>query len=142
MDITKLRIDCDFAEDWPKSSDIDILCTKAAGLFIYASTVVKFVAHVYQTPTEQLERIIALPQSTSYEGRAGVDLLYAQILEQAATDVGKVQDDGEFCSRFRTVVGAVLLVSNPLSAKALSDLLRLSNINTTLHSLHSLRPLH
>ena len=50
MDITKSRSDCDFAEDWPKSSDTDVLCAKAAGLFTYASTVVKFVAFRYQNP--------------------------------------------------------------------------------------------
>ena len=137
-DIATSRSDCDFTEDWPSSSDIDVLCTKAAGLFIYASTVVKFVAFRYQTPTEQLEQIISHPQNTTFEGRAGVDLLYTQILEQAATDIGLVQDDGEIYSRFKTVVGTVLLVYNPLSAKALSDLLKLSNIYTTLHSLHSL----
>ena len=137
-DIAKSRSDCDFTEDWPSSSDIDVLCAKAAGLFIYASTVVKFVAFRYQTPTEQLEQIISLPQSTANEGRAGVDLLYTQILEQAAADVGRIRDDGKIFSRLKTVVGAVLVVHNPLSAKALSDLLSLSNINTTLHSLHSL----
>ena len=137
-DIATSRSDCDFAEDWPNPSDIEVLCTKAAGLFIYASTVVKFIAFRYQTPTEQLEQITSLPQNTAYEGRAGVDLLYTQILEQAAADVGRVQDDGKIYSRLKTVVGAVLLVYNPLSAKALADLLRLSNIYTTLHSLHSL----
>ena len=138
MDIVKSRSDCDFTEDWPISSDIDVLCTKAAGLFIYASTVVKFVAFRHRTPTKQLGRIISLPQNTAYEGRAGVDLLYTQILEQAVSDVGIVEGDDEIYSRFKTVVGAVLLVYNPLSAKALSDLLRLPNIYTTLHSLHSL----
>ena len=137
-DIAKSRSDCDFTEDWPNPSDIDLLCRKAAGLFIYASTVVKFVAFRHRTPTEQLERIISLPQNTAYEGRAGVDLLYTQILEQAAADVGVVEDDEEVYSRFKTVVGAILLVYNPLSARALSDLLGMSNIYTTLHTLHSL----
>ena len=137
-DIAKSRSDCDFAEGWPNSSDIDILCAKAAGLFIYASTIIKFVAFEYQIPTEQLEQIISLPQNTADEGRAGVDLLYTQILEQAAAGVYTVQDDGKIYSRFKTVVGAVLLVCNPLPAEALSDLLRLSNIHTTLRSLHSL----
>ena len=47
-------------------------------------------------------------------------------------------DAEEFQSRFKTVVGAVLLVFNPLSVRALSDLLRVSNISTTIRSLHSL----
>ena len=136
--IAKSRSDCDFAEGWPNPSDIDVLCRKAAGLFIYASTVVKFVAFRHRAPTEQLERIISLPQNTAYEGRAGVDLLYTQILEQAAADVGVVEDDEEVYFRFKTVVGAILLVSNPLSARALSDLLGVPNIYTTLHTLHSL----
>ena len=73
-----------------------------------------------------------------FEGRAGVDLLYTQILEQAAADVDTVQDDEEIHSDFKTVVGAVVVVYNPLSAKAFSDLLGLSNIRSTLYSLHSL----
>ena len=137
-DIATSRSDCDFTEDWPNPSDIDILCAKAAGLFIYASTVVKFVASRPRTPAQQLELIVSRPQNTSYEGRAGVDLLYTQILEQAAADVGSVQDDGEIYSHFKTVVGAVLLAYNPLSAKALSGILRLTNIRSTLYSLHSL----
>ena len=137
-DIAKSRSDCDFTQDWPSPSDIDILCRKAAGLFIYAATVVKFVAFRHRTPIEQLERVILLPQSTDYEGRSGVDLLYTQILEQAAADMGTDRDNEEIYSRFKAVVGAVLLVFNPLSVRALSDLLKVSNTYTTLHSLHSL----
>jgi hypothetical protein len=137
-DIAKTRSDCDFTQDWPNPSDIETLCKKAAGLFIYASTVVKYVALVHRTPTEQLERIISLPQSTAYEGRSGTDLLYTQILEQAAADMGADEDDKEIHSRFKAVVGAILLVFNPLSVRALSDLLRMKNISTTLRSLHSL----
>jgi len=47
-------------------------------------------------------------------------------------------DDGRFYSRFQSVVGAVLLVFNPLSVTTLSDLLGISHVSTTLRSLHSL----
>jgi len=135
-DIAKTRSDCDFAQGWPSPSDINILCKKAAGFFIYASTVVKFVAFRNRTPTEQLDRIVSLPQSTAHEGRSGIDLLYVQVLEQAVDDMDA--DAEEIYSRFRTIIGAVLLVLNPLSMTALSDLLKVSNISTTLRSLHSL----
>ena len=137
-EIARTRSDFDLTQDWPSPSDIDILCGKAAGLFIYASTVVKFISSIYQTPTEQLEQIISLPQSTTHEGRSGVDFLYTQILEQAAAEMGSDEGGKGIYSRFKTVVGAVLLVFNPLSAKALSDLLKLSHTSTTLRSLHSL----
>jgi len=135
-EIANTRSDCDFTQDWLSPSDISILCKKAAGFFIYASTVVKFVSLKNRTPTEQLDRIISLPQDTTHEGRSGIDPLYTQALEQAIDDMDA--DAKEIYSRFRTVVGAVLLVLNPLSIMALSDLLRVSNISTTLRSLHSL----
>ena len=135
-DITKARSDCNFTQDWPNPSDIDILCEKAAGFFIYASTVVKFVGFKNRTPTGQLDRIVSLPRNTTHEGRSGIDLLYTQVLEQAIDDMDV--DVEEIHSHFRTVVGAVSLVVNPLSMTALSDLLQVSDISTTLRSLHSL----
>ena len=130
------RSDCDLMQDWPSSLEIDILCEKAAGFFIYASTVVKFVASKNHKPTKQLGQIILPPQSTSYEGMSGIDILYTQVLEQAAN--GIYIDDNKFHSHFRTIVGAVLLVFDPLSVEALSGLLKESDISTTLRSLHSL----
>jgi len=134
--ITKNRSDCDLSEGWPSSTELDTLCAKAAGLFIYASTVVKFVASKDHQPTERLINIVSLPQSTTEEGRSGIDQLYTEVLQQAFLNIRA--DDGKFYSRFRSVVGAVLLVSNPLSATALSDLLGISNLSTALRSLHSL----
>jgi len=133
--IAKTRSDGNFAEDWPKSSDIDLLCKKATGLFIYASTVVKFVESRHHTPTERLNLIISLPQSTAHEGKSGIDLLYTQVLEQAFCDVES--DEQELYSHFRSVVGMVLLVLNPLPIQSLSTLFKRSDISTTLHSLHS-----
>jgi len=134
--IAENRSDCDSTGDWPSSSDIETLCGKAAGFFIYAATVVKFVASENHKPAKQLNQIISLPQNTSHEGRSGIDLLYTQVLEQAVKTMHA--DDEELHSNRRTVVGAILLVLNPLSVKAFSDLLRVSDISTTLRSLHSL----
>ena len=138
-DIAKTRSDFDLPQDWPSSSDIDILCKKAAGFFIYASTVVKFVASNHCVPTEQLDQIISLPQSTTHEGRFGIDLLYTKVLRQAVDDGDAGDEDmGKVYSRFKTVVGAVVLVVDPLPVRALSVLLGVSNVSTTLRSLHSL----
>jgi hypothetical protein len=129
------RSDCNSTEDWPSSSDIEILCKKADGFFIYASIVVKFIASEMNPPAEMLSIITSLPQSTAEEGMAGVDQLYIKVLEQAFQDVHT--DNSQQYSRFKTVVGAVLLVFNPLSVKALSDLLRVP-VTSTLRPLHSL----
>jgi len=134
--LAKNRSDCDLTQDWPSSSDIEILCKKAAGFFVCASTIVNFIMSENHSPVEQLRRITSLPQSTPHEQRLGIDILYSQVLEEVVVDIGV--DDEELYSHFRTVVGVVLLVFNPLSVKALSDLLGVSGIPVTLHSLDSL----
>jgi len=138
--ITKNRSNCALAEDWPGPHNIDILCKKSAGFFIYASTVIKFVASRHYPPDERLALVISLPQDTFHEGRSGVDLLYTQVLEEAFQDVDS--HDHELYSHFKSVVGAVILVFHPLSINTLSDLLKNcgtpSRISTALHTLHSL----
>ena len=126
---------CDLTEDWPSPGDIEILCKKAASFFIFASTVVKFVASQHHSPDERLALILSLPQDTSHEGGLGVDLLYAQVLEQ-----GFHSTDQEFYSHLRSVMGAVLLTFNPLSINSLSHLL--GNHNTSSRIYNTLRALH
>ena len=135
--LTVNRSDCDLLENWPSPSDVEILCKKAAGFFIYASTVIKFVASD-GLPTDRLALITSLPRSTIEEGQSGVDQLYTEVLQQAFITVhpGNTQP----YSQFQTVVGAVLLIFNPLSIVGLSNLLGSStqNIRNTIRSLHSL----
>ena len=135
IELSKNRSDCNFGEDWPGPQTIDILCKKAAGFFIYAATVVKFVGSDHHPPDERLALIVSLPEDTFHEGRSGVDLLYTQVLEQAFHDV-----DHEVYSNFKSVVGAVLLIFHPLSINTLSDLLR--NCGTPSKIYSSLRTLH
>jgi len=135
-ELAKGRSDCSFTEDWPSPSEMNILCEKAAGFFIYASTAVKFITSSSHIPTEQLNMIASFPQSTSHEWSSGIDILYTQVLGQAVNDVCVGKE--KLYSNFRTVVGAVVLVFNPLLVKALSDLLKVSGISTALRSLHSL----
>ena len=144
-EVAKNRSHRNVTEDWPLPSDIDILCEKASGLFIYASTAVKFVASQHHQPSKRLALLVSLPQSTVREGNSGIDSLYTEILRQAYLDLGpddQNPDNQEVYHCFRSVVGAVLLAFNPLSMESLSLLLHgfdtPADISTTLNSLHSL----
>ena len=77
-----------------------------------------------------MEEIVALPESTIVEGKSGLDQLYTQVLQQAFLNIQP--DDKKFHFRFRSVVGAVVLVFNPLSETALLGLLGTINISTAL----------
>ena len=131
------RSDCGAIGDWPSSSDIGILCKKAAGFFIYAATVVKFIDSELDSPTERLSLITSLPQSTVEEGKSGVDQLYTKVLEQS---FHAAHTNSQGYLRFRTVLGTIILIFNPLPIKALSELLGYSipHIHSTIRSLHSL----
>ena len=137
-DLARNRSDFDLTEEWPSSSDIKILCKKAAGFFIYASTVVRFIASESNPPTERLTLVTSLPQSTTEGGKSGVDQLYKAVLQQG---FGHLQADGsQEYHRFKTIVGTVVLLFNPLSIKGLSDLLgcTIHHIRSTIRPLHSL----
>ena len=136
--LVKNRSDCDLTEIWPSPSDIEILYKKAAGFFIYASTVVKFVTSGIGLPTKKLALITSLPLSTTEEGKSGVDQLYTKVLKQAFNGIHT--NGSQPYLDFRTVVGTILLLFNPLSIKGLSELLRYhpSHIRNTICSLHSL----
>ena len=134
--LVKTRSYCNLPEGWPGPSNINILCEKAAGFFIYASTVIKFITSPHlPPPTKRLTLIISPSQSTTHDRMLGINLLYTQILKQALHEVDF--DKEEFCSHFRSVVGMVLLVFNPLPVEVLSTLLKASDILTTIHSLNS-----
>ena len=143
-DIAKSPSHADIAEGWPHSSDIDILCERAAGLFIYASTAVKLMMSQYHHPPERLATLISLPDDTTCEGKSGVDSLYTKVLRQAYhnLDSDDQDPDQEVCHCFRSVVGAVVLAFNPLSKNSLSSILQDINapsvISITLKHLHSL----
>ena len=143
--IAKQQSHSDLTEGWPSPSDINILCVKAAGLFVYASTVIKFVSSQYHQPSKRLALLVSVPQNTTCEGESGIDTLYTDVLMQAfhGVDFNNLKpDDREVFRHLKSVVGAVLLVFNPLSMKSLSDLLSKfdtpSDISTALRPLHSL----
>jgi len=134
-DMAKDRSNYGVTGDWPRSSDINILYKKAAGLFIYASAAARFITSPYHQPQKRLSLLVSLPQSTVHEGESGVDSLYTATLRHAYNDMAP-----EVYRRFRSAVGAVLLAFSPLSMKSLSDLLH--DFDTPFDISAALNPLH
>ena len=133
--VAKRRSDFDLSDPWPCEEDLKILTKKSSGLFIFASTLARFIESEYHEPMEQLRLIVNSPDSTIHEGRAGIDPLYAQVLEHAFLDA----KDATVFVNFRRVVGAVILAFNPLSRTQIAKILDInpSLISATLRHLHS-----
>jgi len=113
---------------WPSDEHINLLCQRAAGLFVYAVATVKFLDHKAYPPEQRLNMITALPECTTYEGETQfkvnttLDSLYTSIL-QMALDFGG--EDPELDSEVRSIIGTVVLLVNPLSPSAVAELIGL-----------------
>jgi WD40 repeat protein len=126
-------------DGWPTTQQLDQLCERAAGLFVYAMATVKFIND--HDPRKRLDRLLQSPKSSAHEGKTKfkenttLDSLYISILQQAFGD-----EDPEDDLEFRRVLSAVVLVANPLSPSIIATLLS-SNTKTVfsrLSSIHSL----
>ena len=132
-------------DEWPTKEQLDLLCERAAGLFVYAVATVKFIDKQIGNPRKRLDLLLQSPESSAHEGKtklkanATLDLLYMSIL-QDAFDGDSPEYDATVCS----VLGAVILAANPLSPSAIAQLLRLDteDVFPLLSSAHSLLVLH
>jgi hypothetical protein len=113
-------------DGWSTDQHLDLLCERAAGLFVYAMATLKFLDHAFAPPTKQLDVITRSPNITTYEGKTKVrssttlDSLYISCFQRAFD--GMDADDDE---RVRLVVGTVVLAVNPLPPSAIASLVNL-----------------
>ena len=109
---------------WPTRKQLDLLCERAAGLFVYAVATVKFIGHRNKNPKKRLDCLLQSPESSIHEGRTEfkpettLNLLYTSILQEAFG-----RDDPEDDHMVRSILGAMILAVNPLSPSAIATLL-------------------
>ena len=133
--ISTQRSDLDLPNSWPHDDDVKALTEKSSGLFIFAATMVRFVESGHHDPNQRLQLLLSEAGSTRYEGYAGIDSLYSQILLYAFSDIQQLED----FANIRHVLGAIVLAFNPLSRRELSTILgtSISLISSILRHLHS-----
>jgi len=133
--VAKRRSDFDLPNPWPRVEDLTALTKKSSGLFIFASTLARFIESEHHEPNERLRLIIATSDSTVHEGCAGIDPLYSQVFLNAFSDI---KEDAVFAN-LRRVLSAVILAFNPLSRAQVAKILNINTslITTTLRHLHS-----
>jgi len=103
-------------DNWPTEEQLDLLCGRAAGLFVYAAATVRFIGDKKE-PKDQLDLLLESQKVGAHEGEA-LDTLYTSILQEAFND-----NDPEDDAKARSVLGVVILAVNPLSPSAIATLL-------------------
>jgi hypothetical protein len=127
-------------DDWPTEEQLDLLCERAEGLFVYAVTTIKFVGDVNNSPKKQLDLLLQSPESSSHEGKtqtkanSPLDLLYMSILQGTFSN-----NNLEVNPNIRSILGAVILAANPLSPSTIATFLGLgvNEVSSLLLSMHS-----
>ena len=104
-------------DNWPTEEQLDRLCGRAAGLFVYAAATVKFIDTNRRDPKKRLDLLLQSQKIGDHEGKS-LDSLYTSILREAFGD-DKPKDD----AKTRSILGAVVLAANPLSPSTIAVLL-------------------
>ena len=107
---------------WPSSKMIDQLTTKAAGLFIWATTVAKLVQNDAQ-PTELLNEILS-----GSNKEMNLDDLYNKVLSH----VFGPKPNNRAIQTFQKIIGAIIVTKVPLNCVQLQKLLCLSDSDTSV----------
>ncbi|KIJ48917.1 hypothetical protein M422DRAFT_147121, partial [Sphaerobolus stellatus SS14] len=94
------------SEKWPSAEQLKELTKKSSGVFIFAATVVNFIAEGKKSPQQRLEQVL--------ETHTGLDPLYKQVLKAASWD-----------EDFNKVLTVIILLHEQLSIAALSDLIEI-----------------
>ena len=121
-ELSRLAYRCGM-DGWPKDEELDSLCQRAAGFFVYAVATLNFLNHHLQDPSDQLDAIMKSPESTVYEGGTelkvytSLDSLYMSILQKSFCK-NHAKDD----AMVRSILGTVVLVKNPLPLSAIATL--------------------
>ena len=129
-------------DGWPMATQLDLLCHRAAGLFVYAVATVKFLGRKHTSPDKQYTIIEHSPDDTIHEGTVegvhrglSLDSLCTSILQSSirANDAG---DDAVV----RLVLATVFLVAHPLPPPAIATLIHL-DVEKVASIIRSIEPL-
>jgi len=120
---------------WPDELIIEQLAERAAGLFIYAATTLRFIQDGIDGPEEPLALVLSATKS-SLSATEHLDGIYTTLLQHSVLGKRGYQ---ECAGRFRQVVGSIVVMFNTMPARNLAQLLRIpfKMVSSTLDSLRS-----
>jgi len=98
----------DIPRPWPSQEDLGVLVEQSDGLFIYVSTLLRFVADGNGLPQQKLE--------VAMRAHTGVDPLYDQVLSEARK-----------FDQFERVIGAIIFLRQFITVRQLEQFLQLQS---------------
>jgi len=123
---------------WPDERIIEQLVARAAGLFIYAATTLRFIRDGIGGPEHQLSLVLSATKS-SLSATEHLDGIYTTLLQHSLLGKRGYQECEELAGQFRQVVGSIVVMFNTVPARNLAQLLQIlpQMVSRTLDSLRS-----
>lgn len=114
---------------WPGEEAIQKLTEQASGLFLWASTISKFIDGY--NPDARIDAVLSGRMGSGAE--EAFDALYRTALGSAGS-----WDDEEFVADFRRTMGLILVAKRPLNTHTIDLLLKLSTIHSCVRIISQL----
>ncbi|KAH7012408.1 vegetative incompatibility protein HET-E-1 [Macrophomina phaseolina] len=120
---------------WPGTEAIQTLVQMAVPLFIFAATTCRFIN---DDPASRLNEVLNYRSMTKHDEFDQLNATYRPVLDRLIAGK-KEAAKRSLVAEFRTVVGSIVLLAEPLSTASLANLLNIarSGIDRRLTSLHS-----
>lgn len=128
-------------ESWPGQDVICDLAEMAFPLFIVAATIHRFVYDAGPLQSDPRERLAIILRSRKLGDMSPLVQIYLPVLGYLTpppTNGVDPDQNEESCTEFRMIIGSIITLAEPLSRKALAQLLHLPDETITRH----LRPLY
>lgn len=116
---------------WPSADSIRRLAQRANPLFVFATTVCRYIWDARSNPQERLDEILTKPKS-DYPSQ--MEQTYMPIIDRIILDRGPAEEQTKLS--FRALVGTILILFEPLSTSCLRAF-NLEEACSLLSSLHS-----
>ncbi|KAG9227960.1 hypothetical protein BJ875DRAFT_490520 [Amylocarpus encephaloides] len=126
-------------EAWPGDNVLRTLVDMTIPLFIVAATVCRYIGDRKQHPGRKLERILEFQKQRKLGQLEQMGQTYLPVLTQQEGTFGEADEENEYYEEFRTIVGSIVILVEPLSIRSLVTLLEMDQdlIALRLDDLHS-----
>jgi hypothetical protein len=107
--------------NWPSEDDVRRLVQTTGPFFIYAATVVRYIANERHDPVKRLRQLLDSPKASSNTLDA-VDAVYERILDQCVrNEAGR--EDADLRKRIQLILGTIVVAMEPLPIRAIANML-------------------
>lgn len=142
-ELEAIRIRRHLPKQWPSIADVQCLVSRAAGLFVFASTACLYIGGARRAdPQRRLQQVCSITTDQQVMTKK-LDQMYTIALQESVEDEDYSEAElEETMTRFRRIVGPIILLSDPLSVVELHKLLSDPSIGSSDVIEEALRPLH